>query len=345
MTVRERTSYAANASPAPISGKPRTCEPRLRVVYILAASHSGSTLTAMLLGAHANVCTAGELKMSAMGDLERYLCSCGANVRECSLWQRVSDDLRHKGIDFDLADARTDYRDTKSRYARRFLRMLVGSPGVERVRDAVLALSPTWRRELPEIQRRNTALLATLSKLHGKEVVVDSSKLAHRLKFLLRNPALDVKTIHLVRDGRGVALTYMNPGRFADAKDPSLRGTRDGAWMTMEQAAWAWRRIAEEAEHILATMDRSRWLQLRYEDICADPEGQMARVFRFIGVDAGGGTLDFRSVEHHVIGNGMRLDSSSVIELDERWRSELSTEQLAEFDRVAGDTNRKLGYE
>ena len=71
----------------------------------------------------------------------------------------------------------------------------------------------------------------------------------------------------------------------------------------------------------------------------------MARVFQFVGVDPGGGTLDFRSVEHHVIGNGMRLDSSSVIELDERWRSELSAEQLAEFDRVAGRMNRKYGYE
>ena len=33
-----------------------------KLAYILAASHSGSTLLAMLLGAHRETCTVGELK-------------------------------------------------------------------------------------------------------------------------------------------------------------------------------------------------------------------------------------------------------------------------------------------
>ncbi|MCH8851495.1 MAG: sulfotransferase [Planctomycetes bacterium] len=318
-----------------------------RLVYILAASHSGSTLLSMLLGAHPEVCTVGELKLpaAAMGDLDRYRCSCGQKVLECAFWQRVREHMAHKGIDFDLANARTDFRQSKSRYAKRLLGPLIRNRLLERARDAALWVSPTWRKELAEIQNRNTELVSSVLDVLGKGVIVDSSKLAHRLKFLLRNPLLHIRVVHLIRDGRGVALTYMDPENFADARDPAFRGTGESPRMSMDEAARAWRRSGEEAERILARMERSRWLRLRYEDVCADPERQMARVLRFIEVDPGGGTLDFRSVEHHVIGNGMRLDSSSVIELDERWRSELSAEQLAEFDRVAGDTNRKLGYE
>jgi hypothetical protein len=40
----------------------------------------------------------------------------------------------------------------------------------------------------------------------------------------------------------------------------------------------------------------------------------------------------------------MRLDQTSDIRLDDRWRSNLTKEQLKEFDTVAGDLNRKYGY-
>jgi hypothetical protein len=40
----------------------------------------------------------------------------------------------------------------------------------------------------------------------------------------------------------------------------------------------------------------------------------------------------------------MRLDSTREIRLDERWKTALGAEDLAVFDRVAGDYNRRLGY-
>ena len=60
-----------------------------RLVYILAASHSGSTLLGMLLAAQPDVCTVGELKLTALGDVERYVCSCGQRIRECTFWQEI----------------------------------------------------------------------------------------------------------------------------------------------------------------------------------------------------------------------------------------------------------------
>jgi hypothetical protein len=46
-----------------------------------------------------------------------------------------------------------------------------------------------------------------------------------------------------------------------------------------------------------------------------------------------------------MIGNGMRLDSTPEIKLDERWREVLSPSDLEIFDPIAGRLNRQLGYE
>ena len=40
----------------------------------------------------------------------------------------------------------------------------------------------------------------------------------------------------------------------------------------------------------------------------------------------------------------MRLDTTSEIQLDERWQNTLSKQDLAEFDRIAGDVNQRYGY-
>jgi len=51
-------------------------------------------------------------------------------------------------------------------------------------------------------------------------------------------------------------------------------------------------------------------------------------------------------VEHHVVGNGMRLDGDHRIALDERWRGARGpgADRVAEFEAVAGALNRECGY-
>jgi len=62
----------------------------IRLVYIMAASHSGSTLLAMLLNSHPEICTVGELKATSLGDPDSYYCSCRNKIRECAAtWQNA----------------------------------------------------------------------------------------------------------------------------------------------------------------------------------------------------------------------------------------------------------------
>ena len=94
----------------------------------------------------------------------------------------------------------------------------------------------------------------------------------------------------------------------------------------------------------MAGLDPTRWIEVRYEAVCSDTTATLVRICRFIGV-ANHVARDFRAVEQHVIGNGMRLDTTSEIRLDDAWRNTLTVGDLAAFDAVAGDLNRRLGYE
>ena len=329
--------------------KPTRSGEKIPLVYILSASHSGSTLLAMLLGSHPEVCTVGELKLTSMGDVDRYLCSCGKRIKECEFWTAINQDMSERGFEFDITNAGTDIRTGATAYTRWLLRPLHREPLLERFRDLALALSSAWRANLKQIQARNLALIESVMSRTGKRVIVDSSKIGIRLKYLLKNRGIEVKIIRLVRDGRAVALSYMDPAEFADASDPELRGggtggRRESERLSIKDGAYEWRRSNEEAEAILKSLGRSRWTEVHYEDLCEKTQETMERLFSFIGVEPRSGTLDFRSANHHVMGNGMRLDSTSQISLDERWRSTLSKEDLKVFDSVAGDLNRRLGY-
>jgi Sulfotransferase family len=319
------------------------------LLYLLAASHSGSTLLAFLLGSHPDLCTVGEIKATALGDPSRYRCSCGAEILKCPFWRRVSDEMAARGRPFDVTQAGTDIRTGATPYVHRLLKPLHRGALLEMARDAALWLSPAWRHSLPEIQRVNAALARCLLDVTGKQALVDSSKMGLRLKYLLRNPGFDVRVVRIVRDGRAVALAYMDPAGFADAQDPRLRqggmgGDRANERQTMPEAAHQWRRSNEEAESILRGLPGSRWTEVRYEEVCRDTEGTLRRLFEFAGVDPDRGAARLRSFDHHVIGNGMRLDTTSEVRLDERWRTALRPADLSAFDQEAGALNRRLGY-
>lgn len=334
-----------NVPSAPISARRK-----VRLAYILAASHSGSTLLAMVLGSHPEVATAGELKLTAMGNVTRYRCSCREEFRKCRFWAEIGKEMAGRGFAFEPGNAGTDFQSIGSAYARFLLRPLHRARPLEALRDVGLLLSPAWRRDYGRVQAANAALVACIMERSGKKVVVDSSKVGIRLKYLLRNRAIDVRVVRLVRDGRAVALTYMDSARFADASDERFRGggmgiVADYPRLRMAEAAREWRRSNEEAENLLDGLDPSRSTTVRYERFCRDPQGEASRIFDFLGVAPDDAVARFRSAVHHVVGNGMRLDDSREVRLDERWRDVLSAAELRVFEAVAGAMNKRLGYD
>lgn len=296
------------------------------LLYILSPSFSGSTLLTFLLGTHPEIATVGELKATARHGIEEYDCSCGSRMLQCGFWREVGDKLKARGFGFDCGDFGTHYRARPGSLLDRAMRTRLHGPLLEAIRSMTLALVPGGRRTMRRITEKNRALIDVVTELQNGSLFLDSSKDPIRLKYLLGANGGGAKVIHLIRDGRGTSNSY-------------LRHVS-----TMEQAALEWRHIHEESERMLARLPAGSWTRLHYEDLCRDPKAEMDRLLSFLDLDPTLATHDFRSGEHHIVGNYMRMKSSSEIVLDEKWRKALSPEHLAGFHRVGGALNKRYGY-
>ena len=153
----------------------------MRVIYIAGAAHSGSTLLDLMLNAHPEIVSVGEvLKLNRQlgyRDPERknYApCSCGApSLLQCKFWSAVDAEIRATAgkslTELDVLDS--DTRDP--RYAP------------------------------------NVTLFKAIAAVSGKNFIVDSSKIPRRLSQLMQFPELDVYPVHLIRDPKGQIASVM----------------------------------------------------------------------------------------------------------------------------------------
>lgn len=303
-----------------------SCTP---LCYLVAPSYSGTTLLTFLLNTHPGIATVGELKAKLGRGTLRVpeVCSCGLRMRECSFWQRVCGELSRDSINFDFTDFGTHFESQSSFLAHRLLRARVRRREFEGLREFMIRRIPSARRELQRILERQRLLIEVMTRLQCGTVFLDSSKDCIRLKFLLQSGFWRTKVIHLVRDGRGTAYSYMR---------------RTGR--SMRKAALFWRRPHQQFARIAAGLAPGQWIRVRYEALATEPEETAGEVLDFLDLDRRKFSLDFRDAEHHIIGNPMRLDTADHIAVDVRWKQNLSQDHLEVFDRVAGRLNRQFGY-
>lgn len=296
------------------------------LAYIASPSYSGSTLLTMLLNAHPELATIGELKWGEI-DLDTYRCSCGDLLCECRLWDAVEADLHAAGLPFNRARPMTDFRCRQHHWTDRVVRSRVRGPLFEMARDAIVASLPAPQRSWPRVREVNRAIIESVMRHQGGSMFVDASKDPVRLSYLTQTGDYSVFVLQLVRDGRGVL-------------NSSLKHATD----SVEFATREWRNTHEQIDRTAERLGESRRLVVRYEDLCADPPAVLHRIYRFLGVQPLGYLPDFRAVEHHVLGNRMRMRTTTEIRLDEAWRESLPPEALELFLRIAGLRNRMYGY-
>ncbi len=305
------------------------------LLYITSASFSGSTLLTLLLAAHDRIATLGELKGSAMGDIDTYACSCGTPIRCCGFWSRLGAELTRRGVGFDLARFGTHFRMLASgSLADRVVRAAVRGRFFEAARGAALRLLPGATRELAAILERNRVVVEAACALRGATSFLDGSKEPNRLKYMIVSGLWNVRAIHLVRDGRGVTYSLLRRQRGL----PTANRAR-----LVSAAARHWRSVNESCERVIRLLPPDRVARVRYEDLCRAPEAALRPILALAGIGAQQPPRDFGSIEHHIVGNPMRLRRGQI-QLDEKWRAGLSAGELKLFEAQAGEVNRRYGY-
>jgi Sulfotransferase family len=303
-----------------------------RVVYIMGHGYSGSTLLTFLLSTHPQIATIGELGIAQhakeeFGRPEDYFCSCRAPVRDCDFWQRVSREMAARGHDFDVWDADLDFRARDGGISDVILRAVQRGPVLETARDLGLQLVPGARRERDRVVARIGALAEIVSGIKGCDVFLDSSKRPERATLMQRSGKFDLRVVHLVRDGRAVSWSSMKHLKIGP-----------------EEAARSWIADNRASEQARRYFPDHKWMSLRYEDLCADPDATLRRIHAFADIPSRNGFHNFRAIDHHIIGNQMRLSSTSEIRLDESWKQALAPEQMTLIDRLVAPLNRRYGY-
>jgi hypothetical protein len=132
----------------------------------------------------------------------------------------------------------------------------------------------------------------------------------------------DAQFIHVVRDGRDVALSIPKTG-FGPTN----------ACTTAEE----WAHALSQIEGFSRTLRPDQFFALRYEDLLEQAPERMAALAAFLGVDDRDGHVMAYVREH--IGQEVRADNR------DKWRQALPTREVERFEAVAGGTLTRFGYE
>jgi hypothetical protein len=282
----------------------------IRILYIGGFGRSGSTLLERTLSRVDGFCAVGEVRhiwdRSFAGN---QLCGCGQAFRDCAFWRAVA----HAAFGgFDLIDAE---------------RMVRLKQQVDRTRyiPSALAQWPARYREcFSEYAFMLGRLYRAIRDVSGCRVIIDSSKEPSYAFVLRALPGVDLSILHLIRDSRAVAFSWLKKKQRPEVHWKHELMARYSPvssaihWVTFNTLMHGGRAAAP------------RYLRLHYEDFARAPETVVRRVLTWIGAGTAalsgvdGHTLA-AGIDHTASGNPMRFERGAVtIKSDEEWRTRMA---------------------
>jgi len=297
----------------------------VKVLYVMGLYRSGSTILDIVLANHAKMVGVGELRnlpYTFAGRSER--CACGVSVIECPFWLSV------RGV----WEARVGGQSAGARLASLQDRF-------ERTRSLPrVLLQGAWRtRDFDDYCSLTTELYRAIAEVSEREIIVDSSKYPARSFALLTAPDIDLRIVHLVRDGRAVIWSV----RRKESTEVDLKSEQVTAHTTRQ---WT---VTNLLSSVVAARAGSRAIRMRYEDLVTAPARELARIGALAGEDVASLTERVLSdepldVAHTVAGNRVRMRGQVKLRLDDEWRSRLSPRDGEVFWQRAGWLARQYGY-
>jgi hypothetical protein len=180
------------------------------------------------------------------------------------------------------------------------------------------------------------AVYETYAADRGKERWGDKTPMYMEYLQLLERLFPDALYVHLVRDGRDAAVSFL----------AMPEGVVTRTWAHPRSAAdfaCQWRTEVEAARG-LGTRVGSRYREVRYETLVAEPQAELERICAFAGLEFDPvmlGYADDPTVKRRP--HQQRLSRPPTPGVRD-WRNELAPEDVEAFEDVAGELLATLGY-
>lgn len=151
----------------------------------------------------------------------------------------------------------------------------------------------------------------------------------------------NAKLVHLVRDGRDVALSLL------DWAGPTKGPGRIELWNRYPIGVCAlwWKWLVEEARWQSAQLPPSTYLELEYKKLVAHPEPQMRLTCDFLGLEYSRDMIEYHRGKSKTAN---RLSAKSAWLAPQKglrdWQTDMTREQVELFELLAGDTLKRYGF-
>jgi Sulfotransferase family len=309
----------------------------LKVLSVVGAGRSGTTVLASVLAEYDGFASAGELRwLWQRGLREGRPCACGKTPDDCDVWSEVA--VRSLGTPGPTRTAKVE-RIVKAQ--RELLRMdnrirairSVGNPG-----DSASA-------QLQTVRDASEAACRAFAAVSDARVVIDTSKRALDAAMLTSHDDIEQYVLHVVRDPRAVVHSWRNAKSFSVDGETHTMGTRRLGGTVRR---WWWSSLA--AEMLQRQVPASRWLRIRYEDFAQRPEAVIGEVLTLLGEAPDRSPFqDGHTVmlhpNHMVAGNPSRFSLGPVpIRTDDRWRAQMPPREQRAIAFATRPLMSRYGY-
>ena len=182
------------------------------------------------------------------------------------------------------------------------------------------------------------AVYESYAAAHGKQRWGDKTPMYMRHLRLLERLFPEAKYVHLIRDGRDAAVSFL---QMPD-------GVVTKTWAhptTAADFACQWRTEVEAAQALGSRVGAGRYLEMRYEDLVESPDRHLKEITEFASLSYDPGMLGYAG---HVDLTGKPHQQSLVKPPTpglRNWRRDLVGKDLQGFEAVAGELLHSLGYE
>jgi hypothetical protein len=259
---------------------------KIKIIYLLGAGRSGTTLLGTILNSHSKICTIGEMHQFPDYLLNNKACSCGDKLTQCEFWRTIIKLTDFSGIDLENLERTVKQKESHTNILKLLFKTKVDEPYL----------------------KFHNLIFESISKQHKEQLLLDSSKYIARYLLLKKSDKLNIKGIYVTRDVRGVINSFSKKVQTPKSAIGTI----------------IYYMLINSFAELLSLMDKDI-IKIKYEDFINAPLPTLNKIYNHVlnPQEKAESISKIFDMPHIIGGNRMKKKSKITIEGDEKWKNNI----------------------